>query len=78
MRSGARLCLLALSSFLLLAASSDTEPPLQGYSAASSRIQREWETKFRAIPEPQNRFVLSNAVNCKGKRITIRICYTQN
>ena len=54
MRSGARLCLLALSSFLLLAASSDTEPPLQGYSAASSRIQREWETKFRAIPEPQN------------------------
>jgi N-acetylated-alpha-linked acidic dipeptidase len=54
MRSGARLCLLALSSFLLLAASSDTEPPLHGYSAASSRIQREWETKFRAIPEPQN------------------------
>ena len=54
MRSGARLCLLALSSFLLLAASSDTEQPLHGYSAASSRIQREWETKFRAIPEPQN------------------------
>ena len=54
MRSGARLCLLAVSSLLLLAASSDTELPLQGYSAASSRIQREWETKFRAIPEPQN------------------------
>ena len=54
MRSGARLCLLALSSFLLLAASSDTEQPLHGYSAASSRAQREWETKFRAIPEPQN------------------------
>ena len=54
MRSGARLCLLALSCFLLLAASSDTEQPLHGYSAASSRIQREWETKFRAIPEPQN------------------------
>ncbi len=54
MRSGARLCLLALSCFLLLAASSDTEQPLHGYSAASSRSQREWETKFRAIPEPQN------------------------
>jgi len=54
MRSGARLCLLALSCFLLLAASSDTEQPLHGYSAASSRAQREWETKFRAIPEPQN------------------------
>ena len=54
MRSGARLCLLALSCFLLLAASPDTEQPLHGYSAASSRIQRDWETKFRAIPEPQN------------------------
>ena len=54
MRSGARLFLLALSCFLLLAASPDTEQPLNGYSAASSHSQREWETKFRAIPEPQN------------------------
>ncbi len=54
MRSRARLCLLAFSCSLLLAASSDTEQPLQGYSAASSRSQREWETKFRAIPDPQN------------------------
>ena len=54
MRSGARLFLLALSCFLLLAASPDTEQPLNGYSAASSRSQRDWETKFRAIPEPQN------------------------
>ena len=54
MRSGARLFLLALSCFLLLAASPDTEQPLHGYSAASSRSQRDWETKFRAIPEPQN------------------------
>ena len=53
MRSGARLVLLAFSCFLLLAASSDTDP-LNGYSAASSHTQREWETKFRAIPEPQN------------------------
>jgi N-acetylated-alpha-linked acidic dipeptidase len=54
MRSGARLFLLVLSCFLLLAASPETEPPLNGYSAATSRIQRDWETKFRAIPEPQN------------------------
>jgi N-acetylated-alpha-linked acidic dipeptidase len=54
MRSGARLFLLALSCFLLSAASPDTDQPLNGYSAASSRTQREWETKFRAIPEPQN------------------------
>ncbi len=54
MRSGARLFLLALCCFLLLAASPDAEQPLHGYSAASSRSQREWETKFRAIPEPQN------------------------
>ncbi len=54
MRSGARISLLALSCFLLLAASSDTEQPLHGYSAASSHSQRDWEAKFRAIPEPQN------------------------
>jgi N-acetylated-alpha-linked acidic dipeptidase len=54
MRSGPRLFLLALSCFLLLAASPETEPPLSGYSAATSRSQRDWETKFRAVPEPQN------------------------
>jgi N-acetylated-alpha-linked acidic dipeptidase len=54
MRSGARLFLLALSCFLLAAASPDTDQPLNGYSSASSRTQRDWETKFRAIPEPQN------------------------
>jgi N-acetylated-alpha-linked acidic dipeptidase len=54
MRSGARLFLLVFSCFLLLAASPETEPSLNGYSAATSRTQRDWETKFRAIPEPQN------------------------
>ena len=54
MRSGARLFLIAVSCFLLAAASPDTDQPLNGYSAASSRTQRDWETKFRAIPEPQN------------------------
>src|SRR5450755_162235 len=54
MRPGARLFLLVFSCFLLLAASPETEQPLSGYSAATSRTQRDWETKFRAIPEPQN------------------------
>ena len=27
-------------------------PPLRGYSADSSRVEREWEAKFRAIPDP--------------------------
>ncbi|HEX4486515.1 MAG TPA: PA domain-containing protein, partial [Terriglobales bacterium] len=43
---------LVLGSFFLLA--SDEVAPLGGYSSASSRTQREWETKFRAIPSPQN------------------------
>jgi N-acetylated-alpha-linked acidic dipeptidase len=54
MRSGPRLFLLIVSCFLLLAAFPETEQPLNGYSAASSRTQRDWETKFRAVPEPQN------------------------
>src|SRR5216684_1556682 len=54
MRVCARLFLLALSCLLLLATTPDAEQPLSGYSAASSRAQREWEAKFRAIPEPQN------------------------
>ncbi len=54
MRPGARLFLLLSSCFLLLAASPETEQTLSGYSAATSRTQRDWETKFRAVPEPQN------------------------
>jgi N-acetylated-alpha-linked acidic dipeptidase len=54
MHSGARLLLLAFSCFLLVAASPETEQPLHGYSAATSRTQRDWETKFRTVPEPQN------------------------
>ena len=54
MRVCARLFLLVLSCLLLLATTPKNEQPLGGYSTASSRTQREWETKFRAIPEPQN------------------------
>src|SRR3981081_2442177 len=54
MRSGARLFLLVLSCFLLLAASPETEQPLNGYSPATPRITRDGGSKFRAVPEPQN------------------------
>jgi len=40
---------------LLVAATAprlDDPPPIRGFSAASSKVQREWETRFRAIPEP--------------------------
>ena len=54
MRAGVRLILLVLSCLLLLATTPDTEQPLNGYSAASSRAERDWEKRFRALPEPQN------------------------
>ena len=45
---------LALPALLLLTIPAATfeEGPLRGYSATASKTQREWETKFRAIPEP--------------------------
>jgi len=30
------------------------EQPLLGYSAESSRVERQWEEKMRAIPSPEN------------------------
>src|SRR5215471_14234213 len=29
-------------------------PPLVGYSSASSQTERDWEEKFRAVPDPAN------------------------
>lgn len=40
---------------LSLSAAWPADPtPLRGYSAESSKVQREWEAKFRAIPDPAN------------------------
>ena len=40
---------------VILSASAAEEPaPLQGFSAESSRSEREWETKFRDIPDTSN------------------------
>ena len=53
MRRGTVLVLLLMGCFVLLA-STPEETALGGYSAATSRTEREWESKFRAIPSPQN------------------------
>src|SRR6267143_1290463 len=45
---------LIFACLFLLAATSDEEAPLVGYSAASSRTQRDWEAKFRMVPAPAN------------------------
>ena len=37
---------------LIPAAAPHDDLPLRGFTTASARIEREWEAKFRAIPEP--------------------------
>jgi N-acetylated-alpha-linked acidic dipeptidase len=46
-------CLLSLGLAAPLAFPADS-PSLAGFSAEASRSQREWEAKFRAIPDPAN------------------------
>src|SRR5437773_4923827 len=53
MRARAGVIAVGLSSLLMAANSTDVQT-LPGYSAASSRIERDWEAKFRDIPAPQN------------------------
>src|SRR5437762_7919197 len=54
MRLRAKLIFLMVACLFLLAATSDEVALLAGYSAASSRTQRDWEAKFRMIPTPAN------------------------
>ncbi|CAN5900310.1 transferrin receptor-like dimerization domain-containing protein [soil metagenome] len=45
----------AIPAALLLsvpAAVRHDDPPLRGFTIASARVEREWEAKFRALPEP--------------------------
>jgi N-acetylated-alpha-linked acidic dipeptidase len=45
-----------MSIYILLplsAANTADDPPLYGFTAASSRAERDWENKFRAIPDPK-------------------------
>jgi len=46
--------LAAASLALVIVAAGPGEPPLSGFTAASARAQREWETKFRALPSPDS------------------------
>ena len=43
-----------LSVCALVAQAADTPVPMRGYSAEDSRIERQWEQKFRAIPTADN------------------------
>jgi N-acetylated-alpha-linked acidic dipeptidase len=46
---------LVLCAFLLSALPAPAgDPPLRGFSAAGARVEREWETKFRALPSPDS------------------------
>lgn len=50
-----RHCLWLSLAFLVFSAAALDEPaPLRGYSTAAARAQRDWETRFRAIPDTQN------------------------
>jgi N-acetylated-alpha-linked acidic dipeptidase len=54
MRLRTKLIFLVVACVFLLAATPDEVAPLAGYSADSSRVERDWETKFRAIPTQAN------------------------
>src|SRR5258708_39601081 len=50
-----RLCfalLLCLTTMLSLSAANDDDT-LYGFTTAGSRVERDWETKFRALPDPK-------------------------
>ncbi|MEI9972710.1 MAG: hypothetical protein WDO73_12015 [Ignavibacteriota bacterium] len=47
-------CLLALYLCAPAAFSADTVGPLRGYSNDSAKTERDWEVKFRAVPDPSN------------------------
>ena len=42
---------IAAAALTGIAAARVEDPPLRGYTAESSRVQREWERKYRAIPD---------------------------
>jgi N-acetylated-alpha-linked acidic dipeptidase len=48
----ARLVVAPAALLLLVAARTSEDPPIRGFTTASARIERDWEAKFRAIPEP--------------------------
>ena len=47
-------CLMVIGTLALHSSVTADESPLYGYSAESSRAERQWEEKLRAIPSPDN------------------------
>src|SRR5258708_18701766 len=47
-------CLVFMGALTLYSRATADESPLYGYSAESSRAERQWEEKLRAIPSPEN------------------------
>jgi N-acetylated-alpha-linked acidic dipeptidase len=45
---------LAVTALLVLGSAAAEEPALSGFSNQSSEVERGWEAKFRAIPDPAN------------------------
>jgi N-acetylated-alpha-linked acidic dipeptidase len=54
MRPRFPIAILAVSALFLPATIASEEAPLDGYSAAASQAERDWEGKFRALPSAQN------------------------
>jgi N-acetylated-alpha-linked acidic dipeptidase len=52
MTSTFRFLAVPAASLLLLSAAARVDGDLRGYTAESSKTERNWESKFRAIPEP--------------------------
>jgi N-acetylated-alpha-linked acidic dipeptidase len=52
MRNHAAALLLAFGGISLTPSAPPSNDTLRGFTAESSKIQREWESKFRAIPDP--------------------------
>src|SRR5207237_5553638 len=46
--------LITLIALLPLSASNSDDEALFGFAAATSHTERDWENKFRAIPDPKN------------------------
>ena len=44
----------AAKAALGAAGAADSSAPLDGFSADSARAERDWESKFRALPSPAN------------------------
>src|SRR5258708_40137050 len=53
MKTSLRFAFSLVVLFFLMPLAAD-EPPLAGFSAASSRVERDWENTFRKIPSPEN------------------------